>query len=75
MPWTGEYADGGRPSFAKRSLARSSSGKKWPWSTTRQLVTSFDGCGVWRNPCHPAHAGKANVRTAQSWYHLVSRLE
>ena len=32
MPWTGEYADGGRPSFAKRSLVRSSSGKKWPWS-------------------------------------------
>ncbi|KAK7254798.1 hypothetical protein SO694_00132055 [Aureococcus anophagefferens] len=41
-----------------------------PAATTRQLVTSFDGCGVWRNPCHPAHAGKANVRTAQSWYHL-----
>ena len=40
-----------------------------PAATTRQLVTSFDGCGVWRNPCHPAHAGK-NVRTAQSWYHL-----
>lgn len=40
-----------------------------PAATTTQLLASFDGCGVWRNPLHPCHAGNA-TRTSQAWYHL-----
>jgi hypothetical protein len=37
-----------------------------PATSTRQLLTSFDGCGAWRNPSHPFHADK-RVRTSQAW--------
>ena len=41
----------------------------WGLSADERLLTSFDGAGVHRNPCHPAHAGRG-VRTDQKWYHL-----
>ena len=41
----------------------------WGLSADERLLTSFDGAGVHRNPCHPVHAGRG-VRTDQKWYHL-----
>jgi hypothetical protein len=32
------------------------------------LATSFDGCGVWRNPLRPEHGPR--VRTDGNWFHL-----
>lgn len=33
------------------------------------LSSSFDGCGVWRNPHHPAFRGR-RVQTDGKWYHI-----
>ena len=41
----------------------------WGLSADERILTSFDGAGVHRNPCHPVHAGRG-VRTDQKWYHL-----